>query len=88
MIVHILHMYNSKNPRTWFESIPCVQPGYNKALHSSTDHIPFQVGLVFQPLGPIDVVLPLSTTQKDSSHVHSKTEKTTIFIECNQHIFQ
>jgi hypothetical protein len=36
MIVHILHMYNSKNPHTWDESLPYVQHSYNRALHSST----------------------------------------------------
>jgi hypothetical protein len=41
MIVHILYMYNSKHPRNWYESLPYVQHSYNKALHSSTDHIPF-----------------------------------------------
>jgi hypothetical protein len=71
MIVHILHMYNSKHPRTWDESLPYVQHSYNRALHSSTDHSPFQVGLGFQPLGPIDVALPLATTQTDSSHDQS-----------------
>ena len=34
IIVHILHMYNSKNPRTWDESLPYVQHNYNQALHS------------------------------------------------------
>ena len=29
MIVHILHMYNSKNPRTWDESLPYVKHSYN-----------------------------------------------------------
>jgi len=53
MIVHILHMYNSKHPRTWDESLPYVQHSYNQALHSSIGHSPFQVGLGFQPLCPI-----------------------------------
>jgi hypothetical protein len=88
MIVHILFMYNSKHPRTWDESLPCVQHSYNRALHGSTGHIPFQVGLGFQPLGPIDVALPLATTQKDSSHVHPETHKATKFIERIQHIYQ
>jgi hypothetical protein len=34
-------------------------------LHSSTDHSPFQVGLGFQPLGPIDVSLPLETHRQN-----------------------
>jgi hypothetical protein len=44
MIVHILHMYNSKNPRTWDESLPYVQHSYNQALHSSTATTPFKWG--------------------------------------------
>jgi hypothetical protein len=67
MIVHILCMYNSKNPRTWDESLPFVHHSYNRALHSSTIHDPFQVGLGFQPLGPIDVALAFSVTSTDSS---------------------
>jgi hypothetical protein len=47
MIVHILCMYNSKHPHTWDESLPYVQHSYNRALHNSTYHIPFQVGLGF-----------------------------------------
>jgi hypothetical protein len=88
MIVHILRMYNSNNPHTWDASLPYVQHNYNKALHSSIGHSPFQVGMGFQPLGPIDVAIPLATTQIDYSHVHSEVEKSTIFIERIQHIRQ
>jgi hypothetical protein len=88
MIVHILHMYNYKHPRTWDKSIPYVQNSYNMALHSSTDHSPFQMGLGFQPLGPIDVALPLATTQTDSSHDQSVIDKSTRFIEKIHHIHQ
>ena len=88
MIVCILHMYNSKHLCTWDESLPYVQHNYNRALHSSTDHSPFQVGLGFQPLVPIDVALPLATTHAKSSHVQSEAEKATKFIEWIQHICQ
>jgi len=47
MIVHILRMYNSKHPLTWDESLSYVHHNYNRALHSSTGHNPFQVGLGF-----------------------------------------
>jgi hypothetical protein len=81
-------MYNSKNPHTWDESLPYVENIYKKSIHTSTDHIPFQVGLVFQELGPMDVALPLATTQEDSSHAPTGDEKDTRIIERIQHIFQ
>ena len=88
MIVHILHMYNSKHPRTWDESLPYVQHSYNQDLHSSTGHKPFPVGLGFQPLCPIDVAIPFAATQVDSAHVHSEADKENSFIERIQHIRQ
>jgi hypothetical protein len=88
MIVHILRMYNSKHPRTWDESLPYVQHSYNWALHSSTSHNPFQVGLGFQPLCPIDVAMPFAATQADSAHVQSEADKANNFIERIQHIRQ
>ena len=81
MIVHILRMYNSKHPRTWDESLPYVQHSYNQALHSSTSHSPFQVGLGFQPLCPIDVAMPFAATQADLAHVQSEADEANSFIE-------
>jgi hypothetical protein len=88
MIVHILRMYNSNHPHTWDESLPYVQHSKNRALHNSTGHNPFQVGLGFQPLGPIDVSLPLAVTSTDSSPTPSEVEKAPWFIEWIQHICQ
>jgi hypothetical protein len=81
-------MYKSNNLCTWDESLPYIQHNYNRDLHSSTDHSPFQVGLGFQPLGPIDVALPLVTTKIDSSHAQFETQKDTIFINHIQHNHQ
>ena len=81
MIVHILCMYNSKNPCTWDEGLPYVQHSYNLALHISTDHNPFEVGLGFQPLCPIDVSMPFAATQDDSTHVQYEANKANKFIE-------
>ena len=88
MIVHILCMYNSKIQCTWDESLPYVQHSYNRALHSSTGHSPFQVGLGFQPLCPIDVAMPFAATPADSAHVQSEVDKANNFIEHIQHIRQ
>jgi hypothetical protein len=63
-----------------------VQHSYNRAIHSSTDHGPFQVGLGFHPLCPIDVVIPFAATQADLAHVQSEATKVNKFIECIQHI--
>jgi hypothetical protein len=57
-------------------------------MHSSTGHNPFQVGLGFQPLGPIDVALPLAVTSTDSSLAPTKVDKATRFIERIHHIHQ
>jgi hypothetical protein len=81
MIVDILRMYNSNHPRTWDESLPYVQHSYNQALHSSTGHNPFQVGLGFQPLVPIDVSLPLVVTSTESCPAPTEADKATRFIE-------
>ena len=88
MIVHILHMYNSKHRLTWDENLPYVQHSYNWALHSSTDYRPFQVGFGFQPLCTIDIAIPFAATQADSAHIQSEVSKVNNFIEYIQHIFQ
>jgi hypothetical protein len=86
--MHILHMYNSKHPCTWDENILYVQQNYNIALRSSIEYNPFHVGLGFQPFGPIDVALPLASTQEESSHDQYEANKETKFIEHIQHIYQ
>jgi hypothetical protein len=81
MVVHILRMYNSKHPMTWDESLPYVKHSNNRALHSSTGHSPFQVGLGFQQLGPIDVELSLAVNLIESSPAPTEADKTARFIE-------
>jgi hypothetical protein len=88
MNVHILRMYNSNHPHTWDESLHYVQHSYNRSLHSSTSHIPFQVGFGFQPLGPMDVALPLEFSSVDSSPTPTEADKATQFIERIHHICQ
>jgi hypothetical protein len=88
IIVHILRMYNSNHPHTWDVILPYVQHSYNRALHSSTIHNPFQVGLGFHPLGSINVALPLVVTLNDSSTTPTEADKATRFIEKIQHIRQ
>ena len=88
MVIYILWIYNSKHPCTWDDNLPYVQHIYNRAIHNSTGHNPFQVGLGFQPLGPIDVALPLASTHTESSHANTEADKAIRFIENIQHIRQ
>ena len=81
-------MYNSKHLDTWDDNLHYVQHNYNKAIHNSIGHNPFQVCLGFQPLGPINVALPLESTQDESSHAKIEADKVTWFIEKIQHIHQ
>ena len=53
MVMHILQMYKSKHPCTWDDNLPYVQHNYNRAIHNSTGHNPFQVGLGFQHWAPL-----------------------------------
>ena len=59
MIIQILRMYHSNHPCTWDESLPYVQHRYNREIHSSTSHNPFEVCLGYQPLAPINVSIPV-----------------------------
>jgi hypothetical protein len=79
--MHILWMYNSKHPHTWDDNLLYVQKNYNRAIHNFIGHNLFQVGLGFQPLGPIDVALPFVSTQDESSHANIEVDKATKLIE-------
>jgi len=57
-----------------------------RAMHVLTSHNPFQVGFGFQPLCPIDLAMPFTTTQVDLGHVQSEIDKENKFIEQIQHI--
>lgn len=87
MIIHILRMYHSKHPRTWDESLPYVQHSYNKVIHNSTGHNPFEVCLGYQPLAPMDIAIPL--IQPDLvPHVGKEEDKATQFIDRIHHLQQ
>jgi hypothetical protein len=47
-----------KNLKLWEESLPHVEFGYNRAVHSTTKFSPFEIAYGFNPTAPIDL-LPL-----------------------------
>jgi len=76
IILHIMRMYNSRHPHTWDESLPYVQISYNKSIHSSTGHNPFQVGLNFNHWVPWMLHYPLHPQRKNHPMLKLKTSKT------------
>lgn len=87
MIIHILRMYHSKHPRTWDESLPYVQHSYNRALHSTTGHSPFEVSLGYQPLAPMDVAIP-SLQSSSPLNGDKEVDKAEKFIDNIRHLQQ
>ena len=67
---------------------PLFYHSYNRVLHSPIDHIPFHVGLGFQPLGPIDVALPLAVISADSYPAPTEAKKANWFIGKIHYIHQ
>jgi hypothetical protein len=70
------------------KKVPYVQHSYNRSLHNSIGHNPFQVCLGFQPLAPIDVALPTASSLTKSSHTQTKANHATKFVEWIQHLQQ
>jgi len=46
-----------KNIKSWEECLPHVEFAYNKVVHSTTQHSPFEVVYGFNPLTPLDLLL-------------------------------
>ena len=49
-----------QNIREWEELLPHIEFAYNRVVHSTTSHSPFEVVYGFNPLTPLDL-LPLPT---------------------------
>ena len=47
-----------KNLKSWDEILPHVEFAYNRTVHTSTRHLPFEIVYGFNPLTPLDL-LPL-----------------------------
>ena len=62
-----------KNLKTWEESLPHVEFAYNRSIHTTTGHTPFEVVYGFNPLTPMDL-LPLPTDQIMNKDGFNKAE--------------
>jgi len=70
----LLRAVIKKNIKTWEECLPHVEFAYNRDVHSTTKHSPFEVVYGFNPLTPLNL-LPLPNIS-DFKHkdAHAKVE--------------
>jgi hypothetical protein len=54
----LLRSVLKKNSKLWEECLPHVEFAYNRVVHSTTNHSPFEIVYGFNPLTPLDL-LPL-----------------------------
>jgi len=54
----ILRVVIKNNTKTWEECLPHVEFAYNRVVHSTTQHSPFEIVYEFNTLTPFDL-LPL-----------------------------
>lgn len=57
----LLRVVLKKNLKMWEEWLPHVEFAYNRVVHSTTQHSPFEIVYGFNPLTPLDL-LPLPNT--------------------------
>jgi len=57
----LLRAVLKKNLKMWEEWLPHVEFTYNRVVHSTTQHSPFEIVYGFNPLTPLDL-LPLPNT--------------------------
>lgn len=57
----LLRVVLKKNLKMWEEWLPHVEFAYNRVVHSTTRHSPFEIVYGFNPLTPLDL-LPLPNT--------------------------
>jgi len=77
--MHSLRSYFLKNTQ-WDTYLHIVQHTYNRATHSATSYLPFEVCIVFHPLSLVNLPLTLTlngTTrhQKDQQSAHQFLQK-------------
>ena len=62
-----------KNLKEWEECLPHVEFAYNRAVHSTTHHSPFQVVYGFNPIAPLDL-LPLPLQEHANMEASKRAE--------------
>ena len=83
----LLRVVIKNNIKTWKECLPHVVFAYNRVVHSTTQHSPFEIVYGFNTLTPLDL-LPLLNTfvlnHKDgkikAEHVRKLHEQVKVFL--------
>ena len=89
----LLRAIIQRNLKNWEECLPHVEFAYNRSVHATTNHSPFEVVYGFNPLSPMDLLtLPLEKANLDGKQkadfvktfherVHTQIEKKTLQYE-------
>jgi len=83
-VVRLLRDYCGKNRKLWDEHLPYVQHSYNRAVHSSMQHSPFETCFGYLPRDPFDMVFG----REDGSSGRNDKDKAQQFIQRIQLIHQ
>jgi len=63
-----------KNIKSWEECLPHVEFAYNRAVHSTTQHSPFEVVYAFNPLTPLELLPLPNISNFKHKDAHAKVE--------------
>ena len=69
----LLRAVIKRNLKNWEDCLPFVEFAYNRSVHSTTDHSPFEIVYGFNPLTPLDL-LPIPISEKTNLDGARKAE--------------
>ena len=72
-LTQLLRTVIQKNLKTWEDCLPFIEFAYNRSMHTTTSHSPFEVVYGFNPLTPLDL-MPLPVDVRSSLDGHQKAE--------------
>ena len=55
-LIQLLRAIIQKNLKNWEDCLSFIEFAYNRSVHSTTDHSPFEIVYGFNPLTPLDLI--------------------------------
>ena len=72
-LIQLLRAIIQKNLKNWEDCLPFIEFAYNRSVHSTTDHSPFEIVYGFNPLTPLDLI-PLPVDERVSFDGNQKAQ--------------